>query len=580
MFKKIHHCADILDMEEKVDSLGTIFLEEGTVDPEPGDGLQIQQTPESEEKEPREATLELVVFEDGLKAHLLVKSEGDGPLSMDDINKFLKEKGISFGFVGDPQIEEYLQTGILLREPVLVAEGKPAEPGRDAQLIYHFERDPAKIGKVKEGGGIDFKDKGEIPQVEENALLVEKVPMVKETPGTDVYGKSIPVAQAKDCFLASGPGTKKSVDGLSIYAKIWGRPAITSDNRISVSPELEIGGDVGLETGHIRFEGFVKVNGSIQEGFRVHAKKLLAREIFRGEVEIEGDILVEGGIIGARVSAKGNIQARFIHSSQVSAVGDINVDKEIIDSKIETGGNLIAIPYGKVFTSQVIAKKGIAAGQIGSESSKPCVLTIGVDCQTKEWIKKLRDEISLKEKERAKSKTSVEQLNATCGQLEEKISKLIQIQEKVLLEHGKLKELMETVLEGKDSSLLEQARCRHQQIEETMKKVEGELQKLVDQRDQVAQKVSLLHGEIRDCDGAIQGLRQEIERLTQDYSAKEVPALKVQDGIFAGTTIQGLHSQMVLEETLLKAMISEKKVSKVDPEGNAIKVWEMSLSNP
>ena len=563
-----------------MESLGRMALEEKTADPETRDGLQIEQTPGSEEKEPRAPVFELVVSEDGLKAHLLVKSGGDGPLNGEDVHRFLNKKRISFGYVGDSQIEEYLQTGILLQEPCLVAAGNPPEPGRDAQLIYHFERDPSKIGKIKQGGEIDYKDKGEIPQVEENALLVEKIPLVKEIPGTDVYGKSIPVDKAKDCSLTSGPGTKKTADGLSIRAKIWGRPEATADNTISVSPALDIRGDVGLETGHIRFDGFVRVDGSIQEGFRVHAKRLSALEIFRGEVEIEGDIMVEGGIIGGRVSAKGNIKARFIHSSQVSAAGDVIVEKEIIDSKIETGGNLIAIPYGKVFTSQISAKKGIAAGQIGSKSSKPCVLTIGVDCQTKEWIKKLREEISLKERERTNIRTSVERLKVTLGQLEEKISKLAQIKEKGLLEHDKLKKVIETVLERKDSSLSEQARYRLRQIEETMKKVDGELQKLVDQRDPIAQKLSLLHDEVKDSDGAIQGLQQEIERLAQDFSGKEVRALKVENGIFAGTTIQGLHSQMVLEETLLKATISEKKVSKVDPEGNATKVWEMSFSNP
>ncbi len=237
------------------------------------------------------------------------------------------------------------------------------------------------------------------------------------------------------------------------------------------------------------------------------------------------------------------------------------------------------MPYGKVFTSQVSAKKGVTAGQIGSESSKPCVLTIGVDRQSKEWIKKSREEISVKEKERAKIKTSVERLNVTSEQLGEKISKLAEIKEKGLVEHVKVKKVIETVLEGKDSSLLEQARYRLRQIEETMKKVDGELRKLVDHRDLEAQKMSLLLDEVKDFDVAIQGLQQEIERLTQDCSGKEIPAVKVHNGIFAGTTIQGLHSQIVLKETLLKTTISEKKVSKVDSEGNAIKVWEMSFSN-
>jgi uncharacterized protein (DUF342 family) len=577
---KIYHFADILDMQEKIELSGTIPSEEKAADAEAGGGLQIKETPESAEKEPRAPTFELNVSEDGLKAHLLVKRQGDLPLRVEEVNTFLKEKGISFGFIGDAQIEESIRTGILFRELCLVAEGTPPVPGRDAQLIYHFAKDPAKIGKIKQGGEIDFKDKGEIPQVEENALLVEKIPLIQETPGTDVYGKSIPVAKAKDCSLTAGPGTKRSTDGLSIRAKIWGRPEATPDNKISVSPALDIQGDVGLETGHIRFDGFVKVDGSIQEGFRVYAKKLFAQEIFRGEVEIEGDIEVDKGIIGARVAAKGNIKARFIHSSQVSAVGDVVVEKEIIDSKIETGGNLIAIPNGKVFTSQVAAKKGIATGQIGSESSKPCVLTIGMDCQAKEWIRKLREEISLKEKERAKIQTSVKQLNGTVKELEEKIPKLAQIKDKGLLEYNKFKEGVETLADGKAPSLSEQERSRLRQIEATIKKIAGELAKLMDQRDKIAQELSRLQDQDRDCEGAIEGLQQEIEKLTQDGSGKEVPSLKVYNGIFAGTTIQGLHCQIMLEETLLKATISEKKVTKVDPEGNKSTAWEMRLSDP
>ena len=572
--------ADILSMGEKEAETAEItpFGEKKAAEG-PGEEPEPQKAEEPEEKERQEPSFELVVSEDRLKAQLFAKSQGDPPFTVEDVNKFLKENRICFGLVGEPQIQQYIQTGILLQEPCLVAEGKPVEPGQDAQVIYHFERDPLKIGKLKEGGSIDFKEKGEIPQVEENAVLVEKIPLIRETPGTDVFGKSIPVAKAKDCALVSGPGTRRSPDGLKITSKIWGRPIATPDNSISVVPELNIQGDVGLKTGHIRFDGFVKVDGSIQEGFRVRAKKLAALEIFRGEVEIEGDILVDGGIIGAQVSAKGNIKARFIHSSQVSAVGDIVIEKEIIDSRIETGGNLFAIPSGKVFTSQVIAKKGIAADQIGSESSKPCALTIGVDNQSLEWIKKIREEISLKEKERAKIHFEVERLGVASKRLEEKIGKLDPIKEKALLEQSKIREGLESMPEGKDSSFPEAGRRRLRQIEETMKKVEGELQKLASERDQFANNMSLLQDQIKDFDGALQALQQEIERMTQDGSAKDVPRVKVHKEIFAGTTIEGLHCKLALNENFLKILAREHKISQVDTEGNESTVWEMKLSD-
>jgi uncharacterized protein (DUF342 family) len=567
----------MLDMQEKMESLRTVTLEGKTVDPEPREGMQTESTQEPEEKAPQEPSFELVVSEDRLKAHLLVISEGDCPLSVEEIKKFLKKKEILFGLVSDSQIEEYIRTGIVLREGCLVAEGKPAEPGRDAELVFHFDRDPSKIGKIKEGGTIDFKDKGEIPQVEEGAVLAEKIPLVKEIPGTDVYGKPIPVAQAKDCPIRAGPGTRRSPNGLTVTAKIWGRPMVTIDDAIAVVSELTLPGDVGLETGHIHFEGLVTVGGSIQEGFRVRAKKLVAQEIFRGEVEIDGDIVVESGIIGARVSARGNIKARFIHSSQVSAAGDIIVQKEIIDSRIETGGNLLAIPSGRVFTSQVIAKKGIEAGQIGSDSSKPCALTVGVDRQTQEWIKKMREEISLKTKERGKSETLVKRLEEAFAQLGEKIIKLTQVEEKALLGRGQLKEKMETYQEEKEPALLNQAHHQLQEIEGTIARLRPPLQQLRDQQDQITGQMNLFQDQINDLDAAIRSLQAEIQRLTLDFEAGGIPAVKVSDKIYAGTTIEGLYSRAVLEESFSKSMISEKRISRKDPEGNAINLWEMHL---
>ena len=54
---------------------------------------------------------------------------------------------------------------MILREPCLMAKGVLPQRGKDAQINFFFDRDPLKMGKIKDGGVIDFKEKGDIPQV-------------------------------------------------------------------------------------------------------------------------------------------------------------------------------------------------------------------------------------------------------------------------------------------------------------------------------------------------------------------------------------------------------------------------------
>ena len=98
----------------------------------------------------------------------------------------------------------------------LIAEGTPPRSGEDAKIIYHFDPEAHKVGTVRESGIIDFKDKGEIQQVKEGDLLAEKVPLVKEVPGKDVFGQLIPVDKAQDVLLLAGENTKASEDGLKV----------------------------------------------------------------------------------------------------------------------------------------------------------------------------------------------------------------------------------------------------------------------------------------------------------------------------------------------------------------------------
>ena len=522
-------------------------------------------------------SFEWVVSEDRLKALLCIEGEGKENVTLEDIKKFLKEKRILQGLVEDSALEQLLKSGALFEDLCLVAQGALPEPGKDAQVAYHFDKDPLKIGIMKAGGGIDFKDKGEIPQVKEGALLAEKVPLVKARPGKDVFGQTLAVEPAKDIPLMPGPGTKASEDRLKIYAQKKGRPTVSSEGRLSVINELMIPGDVGLETGHIRFDGFVDVGGAIEAGFQVKAGRLTVREIHRGEVESEGDIVVNGGIIGGKVICRGNLKTRFIQSSQIEAGGDVIVEREIIDSKIETQGAVIAKPTGRILASRIVATKGVMAAQIGSPSSKPCFLTVGIDAHLQSLIKKIQGEIAVKEAEKKKLKASVEVLNQAAYKLKEEVVKWVQVRDQLAAEQRTCKKKIEDLNEKNDPAGLAQAQRELEKVEQKVKIAEEPLQKLKAKENLITEKTTPLQSQLKELEETVESLQGEIKKIREESHKKGIATVQVSKEIFPGTILEGCHSKLVLQDSQYQSLIKETLNKELSPEGNHTTSWGMQF---
>jgi uncharacterized protein (DUF342 family) len=531
--------------------------------------------PDEAPKQANQVSYELTVSEDKLEAYLSVQVKGESSITIENLKDFLKEKHISNGLVNDSEIESYISRGVILREPCLMARGIPPQPGKDTQINFFFDRHSHKMGKIKDGGVIDFREKGDIPQVKPGDVLAERIPLIKEKVGVDVYGQPISVERAKDAVMSCGTGTKRSTDGLKICAQVAGRPEVLSDGRVCVFSEIRINGDVNLETGHVRFDGFVDVGGTIQEGFRVKAGKLASKEIFRADVDVDGDIAVEGGIIGATVSSRGNVKCRFIDASHIVTLGDVIVESEVIDSKIETNGALIVTPTGRILASQVMAKKGVAAAQIGSETSKPCTLTIGVDTNAKRVVITLREEISKKEEEKKQAEKNLERISSASLQLSETILKWTHIKAQTISEQSSIKEKLEELKQEKNPTRLAQTRWKLQEIEHKLVSAENTLKKLQDQQDRLMQTSSALQSIIHEMDSAIQGLQSEIRAKLEQGQLKEKPTVNVTKAIYDGTTVEGLHSTLVLQENLPDTLIREEKVKVVSPEGEETFEWQM-----
>jgi hypothetical protein len=445
------------------------------------------------------------------------------------------------------------------------------EPGADASIKYYFDTDPLKVGTVKNGGSIDFKDRGSIPQVKKGDLLAEKIIAVEGQAGHDVYGRYLAVQKPKDKALRKGKGASVSEDRLKIFAEIDGIPEISAIGKVYVSPRLEIPGGVGLKSGHVDFDGKIDVLGTIQSGYRVKGNSLKANEILKADIEMEGDVNVSGGIIGAKIKSGGSLSAMYVHESEIEVLGDIIIEKEIIDSKINTSGTCIA-KDGPILSSRVSAKKGIRAVQVGSEISKPCHLSVGFDEKVKEDIDAVRELIPKIKQEQEEYQRRLREIENEPSIIEKVIADMAQVQDRAEVKKRALIEEIERLKESGDDMQYEKGAAKISELDSEIKNREIKLDDLFSKQDEIKSEISNLNHSIEDAKNKVQDLREKISEIVEWSNAdKGIPEITVRDVIYADTTINGIYSSLRIDHNQKNILIAED----IPKEAGDTSEWEL-----
>lgn len=283
---------------------------------------------------------------------------------------------------------------------VEVARAIPPQPPVPGVPTFFFEHE-FRVGAEGEDGRTDFKDRNLFPAVVGGALLAECPPTTPGVAGTSVTGAAIDPGGVPDTSLEALENVRLVVEGevQRAYAKADGgatvrrrvvrsRKGLTTRFQIAVRTVARIPGDVGLKTGHIRFDGNVEVQGSVGAGFEVIASGDI---LVKGRVEAgarvgaKGNVTVKGGIVGAGtvVSARGSLHARFVQGARIRAGHDIKVVSYCHEAQVEAGGR-IEVP-GKggqadgIVGGVVWAVGEVVASNIGSESNPNTVVVAGVN---------------------------------------------------------------------------------------------------------------------------------------------------------------------------------------------------------
>lgn len=521
---------------------------------------------------------EIRISNDKTEAYLSVKAGDIHSVAPSHVRQFLEKNNIINGVKQDGEIESWLYKAQPGSPPLVIAKTKAPINPKNSQIRYHFPTQFLHAGKVEKDGSINFQDRGDIPYVKEGALLANKTFPEKGSPGIDVFGKEIHVEDPVDLTFTPGPGARLSEDGTRIYALTSGQPHLDALGNISVCPEYQIKGDLGFETGNVNFDGNVIVNGSVKQGFKVICASLTAKEIHGAEIDITGDLNVSMGIVNTElVKVKGSVQAKFVHNSKINAFGDLIVQREILDSKIYLSGACI-IENGLIANSTISAKMGIRAASIGTPSSKPSALTVGVDEHTNALISKL-DAILTKNKDAIQElETEVEKLEKEDQSLHGIISKHAYVQDRAQLELKDIEKKMENLKASGNMAAYQKVANTVKEIRMNAKKAEEEINKGFDRQDEIANEIAQKTKRINELESHNSELSDEKKRLFEfmDRQAPH-PEVKVGKKAESGTRLFAANSSLQIYNTVSKCSIREYMITS-DGTGGIIS-HEMRINN-
>ncbi|HDR05177.1 MAG TPA: DUF342 domain-containing protein, partial [Candidatus Marinimicrobia bacterium] len=304
--------------------------------------------------------------DDRLAAFLTIQGDERNFPDYQRVTNELHHAGIRYG-IDENKLRQIIAAKKAVQD-ILIARGQPLSRGEDAQLIWYIDLNNA-------GSGSPFKTLKKHKQVTEGQELVAKLPATDGKPEIKVTGETR-VVPGDDIPLPRGKNTMVSEDGLTLYSQIDGY-IVSENNLLAVDNVYRVHGNIDLNTGNIKYNGTVIIDGDVRSGYRVYATDSIYID---GTVEAaniysqNGDVVIRHGVLGrgrANILAGGQINAGFIQDATVGAKKDVIIDRYILNSGISSGGRVILKKNeGLIRGGKIHADEGVEAIELGSDQSK------------------------------------------------------------------------------------------------------------------------------------------------------------------------------------------------------------------
>lgn len=332
----------------------------------------------------RDTGCSLEVEPSGLQAWLsLDPTYALGPPSSDELESLLDKAGVRYGLHREV-LDLAVRQGFLPR--TLVAEGQAPAQGHSARLEYLMEEE-ASGPALRQDGSVDHRELGLHRSVRAGTPLMRKHPPQPGSPGHSVHDRAILPDPVHELKMLEGLGTAVASDNPNLLIATCEGMPVRLSRSVRVEPKLELK-EVGLESGHIRFDGSVEVLGGVQKGFRIEAR---------------GDIVVHGTVEDCVLQAGGNIylyspvyggadtllrckyllRARYLQQAQIEC-GELEVQEGLFHCKTRVMGQArigLELGRGIVNGGELYCSHSIVLQQAGSASGSETRLAVGAHPQ-------------------------------------------------------------------------------------------------------------------------------------------------------------------------------------------------------
>ncbi len=332
------------------------------------------------------------------------------PVLAPGIRQRLAAAGVRYG-IQDSAIEELLLRSRSSSEPVTgdVAFGAPMVPAGDTTFEYLIDMTDSgnwvndeQIVSPLSGSDTgarhapsadeteartDYHFPAPIPVVTPGTVIGVRRPGSPGQAGMTVLGQPVEVPPAKDETPRIGAGVTlvEKPDGTAeVVAQVAGK-AVLDGNRLVVSSEHTVMGDVSVRGGDVIFPGDVVVRGNVLDGAVVKAggNITVMGRVDGAHLEAEGTIAVSKGIVGGgrgMVRARGDITATFCEGATVESRGDVDISRGIMNSDVSASGTVRCMQgRGAIIGGTIRAGRAVEAKNIGTESSSETQIIVGTD---------------------------------------------------------------------------------------------------------------------------------------------------------------------------------------------------------
>ncbi|MCT4612937.1 MAG: FapA family protein [Clostridia bacterium] len=328
----------------------------------------------------------------------------------------------TFGIVHGISLEDKISFNTPIDEKILIAIGTEVINGEDS-IIKMYEVAPPKP-EIKDDGTADFYSINLIHSIKEGDWLGERLDATSGTPGTTVDGVSIVPNSGKQLNLDYD---KKSVS--EVYDEESNKTTLYSlktgaifynNNTIEVKECFTIDKNLDYSTGNIDFNGFVIVNGTVDDNFELTATKDIEINSQMGVGKIkkiestDGSLSIQGGIAGkneAVIQAKQNIYLKFATETKIRCEGTLHVGFYCYNCDIEAKEVILEGSHTRLIGGRVVAKTRVTTDEIGNNTA--ALTYVKVEGYDNEEFKK----------ELEKTTAEIEKINETIEKIKNETTK-------------------------------------------------------------------------------------------------------------------------------------------------------------